>query len=107
MKKVGFSFAFILFFSPFYFLQMLGEDARLFFTFSKEQKVDYLLDLTQKRVDEMTDNPSSEVGNRYTKHFQDLEGLSGQVSDKSAVVQRIEEASLRTSRARGCYTAQT
>lgn len=81
--------------SPLYFLQTWGEDAKLFFTFSKDQKVDYLLSLTQKRVDEMGISPSSQIGNRYDKHFQDLESLSSQVSDKVAVVQKIEDASLR------------
>ncbi len=81
--------------SPLYFLQTWGENVKLFFTFSKDQKIDYLLELTQKRVDEMEVSPTAQIGNRYEKHFQDLEDLSSQVPDKSEVVQRIKDASLR------------
>lgn len=81
--------------SGLYFLQTWGENIKLFLTFSKDRKIDYLLDLTQRRVDEMTLDASSKVGDRYAEHFQDLENLSSQVPDKSEVVQRIKEASLR------------
>ncbi len=81
--------------SGLYFLQVLGENVKLFFTFSKDEKVDYLLTLTQRRVDEFSVNPSAQVGDRYTQHFQELESLSSQASDKNTVAQRIEDASLR------------
>lgn len=80
--------------SGLYFLQTWGEDLKLFFTFSKDQKISYLLSLTQRRVDEMAIDPSAKISERYAQHFQDLSDLSSQVSDKSAVVEKIKDASL-------------
>ncbi|MGD0522951.1 MAG: DUF5667 domain-containing protein [Candidatus Microgenomates bacterium] len=80
--------------SGLYFLQMWGENVKLAFTFSKDQKVSYLLSLTQRRVDEMAISPSFQISDRYTAHFQDLENLAPQVSDKDQVVEKIKDASL-------------
>lgn len=81
--------------SPLYFLQTLGENAKLYFTFSRNHKIEYLLTLTQKRVNEMAADPSTQIADRYAKHFQDLEALSSQVTDKTAVSVRIKDTSLK------------
>ena len=81
--------------SPFYFLQTLGESVRLFFTFSKDQKIDYLLELTDRRVSELADTASPAVATHYEDTFKQLNELSTQVSDTQVAVDKIKEASLR------------
>ncbi len=81
--------------SKLYFLQTFGESVRLFFTFSKEQKIDYLLQLTERRVEEIGDTPSPAVTGRYEEHFQKLNELSGQAQNREQAAERIREASLR------------
>ncbi len=81
--------------SKLYFLQSWGESIKLFFTFSKEQKLNYLLQLTEKRVDEMNSVPSSDIADRYKEHFRQLEKLTTQTQNKQTVVEKIKETSLR------------
>lgn len=81
--------------SPFYFLQTWGESVKLFFTQSPEQKLNYLLDLSDRRVGEMKDTPSSQVASRYAEHFGQLNELSNQVDGKERAVENIKAASLR------------
>ncbi len=80
--------------SRFYFLQTWREQIKLLFTFSKEQKVDYLLELTERRAKEMADNPSPTVGNRYEDHYQQLNELTSKLQNKQQISERIRETSL-------------
>lgn len=81
--------------SRFYFLQSWGESIKLFLTFSKEKKIDYLIKLSDKRVEELNNNPLPAVANRYQEHSAQIEQLAIQVKDKSNVIEKIKEASLR------------
>jgi hypothetical protein len=81
--------------SKLYFLQTFGESVRLFFTFSKEEKLNYLLQLTERRVEEIEDTPSPAVVSRYEEHFQKLNELSSQAQNREQAAERIREASLR------------
>jgi hypothetical protein len=80
--------------SRFYFLQTWGEQIKLFFTRSSEQKLNYLLELTERRVDEMADNPSLVVTNRYEGHFKQLNELATQVQNKEQAAEKIRETNL-------------
>jgi hypothetical protein len=80
--------------SPFYFLQIWGESIKLLLTNSSEQKINYLLELTDRRVDEIANNPSLTIINRYEKHFEQLDKLTTQIQDKVRVTERIKETSL-------------
>ncbi len=75
--------------SKLYFLQSWGETLRLFLTFSKEEKINYLLKLTDRRVSEMADIPTSQIGNRYEEHFRELNQLANQ-----GTAAKIRETSL-------------
>lgn len=81
--------------SKLYFLQSWGESINLFFNFSKDAKLDYLLKLTDKRVNEISNNPSSTSINRYNDHFDQITQLAGEVPDKNQATEKIKEASLR------------
>lgn len=81
--------------SRFYFLASWSESVKYFFTFSKEQKINYLLELTDKRVEEMRTDPSPASFTRYQEHFQQLGELTAQVSDKQPVTEKIKNTSLR------------
>lgn len=88
--------------SRFYFVQNLFEDIRLFFTFSKEKKVDYLLDLADRRVEEIQDNTDlkqkkiNSITNRYTNHFKKMERITEKLKQKKqeGAVEKIKEANL-------------
>lgn len=80
--------------SRFYFLQVWGESAKLFLIRSPEEKINYLLELTNQRVVELQTSPSKQVSNRYEKHFENLGTLTPQVSNKKQVSEKITEASL-------------
>lgn len=80
--------------SPLYFLQTWGESVKLFFIRSPEQKIKYLLELTDRRVDELKNNPSKQVSNRYEEHFRQLSVLVPQLSNKDRASEKIKEASL-------------
>ena len=81
--------------SKLYFLQPALESVKLFFTFSKEAKTDYLLQLTDRRTDEMALEQSTSTVNRYQANFAKLEKLATTVKDSERVVEKIKEASLR------------
>ena len=81
--------------SKLYFLQPVLESARLFFTFSKEEKTDYLLQLTERRVEEMTQKQSTTTVDRYQLNFAKLEKLVTEVKNPEQVVEKIKEVSLR------------
>jgi len=91
------SFGFFKPSSKLYFLQPTFESVRLFFTFSKQAKIDYLFDLAERRTDEMNIAPSAKTSERYTQHFQRLEEIIGQIENKEQkerVAEKIKEASL-------------
>lgn len=81
--------------SKFYFLQTWQENIRLSLNFSKEKKLDYLLTLTEKRVEEMEGAPTPAVTRLYEKHYQSLDKLANQMENKEVVAERIRENSLR------------
>jgi hypothetical protein len=81
--------------SKLYFIQPILESIELFFTFSKEAKIDYLIQLTDRRVEEMNTVPSIKITNRYNGHFERLEKLAAQVQNKKQIVEKIKEVSLR------------
>jgi hypothetical protein len=81
--------------SRFYFLQTLGEEIKLLFTFSKELKVEYLLQLTDKKVNEISSYPTSPALESYKNNVNKLSQLAGQVENKEGATGRIEEANLR------------
>jgi len=80
--------------SKFYFLQSWGEQIKYFLTRSPEQKLSYLLTLTERRVDEMENNPSAAVTSRYENHYQELNNLTNKMQNKQQATERIKEASL-------------
>ncbi|HLE49433.1 MAG TPA: DUF5667 domain-containing protein [Patescibacteria group bacterium] len=81
--------------SRFYFLQTWGEEVRLLLTFSKDNKIDYLLTLTEKRVDEISSYPSSSVLQRYDSNVNKLSRIAEQVENKEDAVEKIKGANLR------------
>ena len=80
--------------SKIYFLQSWGESIQLWLTFSKEQKIEYLFKLTERRMSEFNNTPTSAVANRYEDHYRQLGVLSAQVPDKEQVTERIKTSSL-------------
>ncbi len=74
-----------------------SESIRILFTFSQEAKAEYLIELTDRRVEEMEIASSNKIANRYVKHFQQLETISGKVSKEKQeqIATQIKEASLR------------
>lgn len=86
--------------SKLYFLQQWGEGVRMFFTFSKEAKLDYLLTLTDKRAKEINTSASDsnavkKLANDYTNNYNQAEKIATEVSGKENAVKKIEEANLR------------
>lgn len=81
--------------SRLYFLQSWGESVRMFFTFSREAKINYLIALSDRRVEEMQTAPTAAVAGRYQKHFESLDDLATQVKDQEGAAEKIREASLR------------
>lgn len=83
--------------SKMYFIQPALESIRMSFTFSKQAKVDYLLELADRRTEEMGIAPSSKIVKGYTEHFVQLEKIVGEIPEenKNQVVEKIKEASLR------------
>lgn len=80
--------------SKFYFLQTWGEQIKYFFIRSPEQKLNYLLALTERRIEEMESNPSVTVSNRYENHYQELNGLTNKMQNKQQATERIRETNL-------------
>jgi hypothetical protein len=81
--------------SKFYFLQTWLENIQLSLKFSSENKLNYLLTLTDKRVEEMKDSSSPTIIKLYENHYQYLDKLSEQMENKEEISQRIRENSLR------------
>lgn len=83
--------------SRMYFIQPISESIRMFFTFSKQAKMDYLLELADRRTEEMNIAPSSKIVRGYTEHFAQLEKMVEEIPEmnKNQVVEKIKEASLR------------
>lgn len=81
--------------SGLYFLQTWEEQIELFFNRSSEQKLNYLLELTERRVDEMVDSPSPAVTDRYENHYLQLSQLTSEMQNRHQVTERIRETSLR------------
>jgi hypothetical protein len=80
--------------SRFYFLQTWGEEIRLFFTRSTEQKIAYLTTLTIKRVEEMQKSPSFIVADRYENHYRKLGQLVKDTENKDLASKNIREANI-------------
>lgn len=87
--------------SNLYFLKTAGESERLALTFSNDGKVDYLLQLADRRVDELKSYPEmasgsvGKVAERYDEHFARLEQLENELTDKAQASEKMREASLR------------
>ncbi len=81
--------------SRFYFLQSWGESARLLLAFSNEKKTDYLVELTDRRVNEIKDAPLEKVADRYQDHYRKLDELSAEAKDKEQVAEKIKKLNLR------------
>jgi len=83
--------------SKLYFLQPALESVRLFFTFSKEAKTDYLIELADRRTEEINISPSIKIANRYSDHFDQLEKIVEKTSEdkKEQVTEKIKESNLR------------
>ncbi len=81
--------------SKFYFLQNWGESIMLFLNFSKESKLDYLLALTERRLDEIKDVPSQAVADHYEENFSQLKEIASQLQNAHDALEKIKEASLR------------
>lgn len=81
--------------SRLYFLQTWSENVQISLRFSNQNKLEYVLRLTDKRVEEMKESPSPEVIRLYEKHYQYLDRLSSSMENKEEVIKRIKENSLR------------
>ncbi len=83
--------------SAFYFVQKWGEEIRLFFTFSAQNKIEYLLRLSDRRVAEIQKAPANpaRATERYQEHFQDMERLMGDAENPAALTLKIREYSIQ------------
>lgn len=81
--------------SKLYFLQTLGESVKLYFTRGPQQKFDYLLGLTERRVDEAKLSADSQVLSRYQSQMNEAATLAADLPGRDTAVQRITDASLR------------
>lgn len=85
--------------SQFYFLQILGENLKLIFTFSNQAKIAYLTTLTNRRVEEIKVNSSNsqvlkQIANRYVNHYKNLSSLANKAADRQRVIGTIETINL-------------
>lgn len=86
--------------SSFYFLQSWKESMGLFFSFSKENKLEYLQGLNDKRMSELQYDSNNnekvvvELAKKYEENYQKIEKLAPDVKDKSQVAERIQINSL-------------
>lgn len=80
-----------------YFFQPILESIKMFFIFSQEAKADYLLELTNRRTEEMNIAPSNKIAERYAEHFNQLEKIAEKTPEdnKDQTVEKIKETSLR------------
>lgn len=81
--------------SKLYFLQTLGESVKLYFTRDPQQKFDYLLTLTERRVDEAKLSASNQVLSHYQGQINEAASLAAGLPGRDAAVQKITDASLR------------
>lgn len=81
--------------SRLYFLQTWIENVQILLRFSNQNKLEYVLGLTDKRVEEMKESPSPEAIRLYEKHYQYLDRLSSLMENKEEVIKRIKENSLQ------------
>lgn len=86
--------------STFYFLQSWKESLGLFFSFSKESKLDYLEELNNKRINELQSYGNNDaqttrmlVG-KYENNYKKMELLVPEVQNKEQVAERIETNSV-------------
>lgn len=86
--------------SSFYFLQSWKESIGLFFSFSKESKLNYLQELNNKRISELQDYGSSDaqvaetLASKYEINYQKIAVLVPEVQNKDQVAEKIESNSL-------------
>lgn len=85
--------------SRFYFLQSWGESIRLFFTFSPEAKLNYAIDLADRRAEEINSSASdsaavAKLSEKYIADINQAEKISTQVEDKTQAAEKIKEANL-------------
>lgn len=80
--------------SRFYFLQTWKENIVLSLKLSKESKFEYLLTLTEKRVEDMEEFSNPAITRLYEKHYQYLDRLAAQMENKEEVTAKIRENSL-------------
>ncbi len=82
--------------SKLFFIQPALESINLFFNFSKESKINYLIKLTARRTEEMNIAPSEAVANRYVNHFQELEKITKKISQEKQkqITEKIKETNL-------------
>jgi hypothetical protein len=84
--------------SSFYFMQGWGESVRYFFTISADNKITYLLELSQRRVDEIgNDNNSAQITKltgQYQSIYQKLQQLA-ENEKNSDLVYKIQSNSTR------------
>lgn len=86
--------------SPLYFLQSWGESVQLFFSFSKESKLNYLSHLNDKRILELQTYAGSdaqlagELANQYESNYQKIEVLANEASDESQTADKVESKNL-------------
>ncbi len=85
--------------SPVYFLQNWGESIRYFFTFGNDNKINYLIELSDRRIDEIKSiNDQALIDKliaKYEDNYSTMEKLADQVDDKVAVSQKIQDLSTR------------
>jgi hypothetical protein len=86
--------------SSLFFLQSWGESIRLFFTFSKESKLNYLSHLNDKRISELQAYGSKNaqtaemLAKKYEDNYKKIEALAPQGQDKSQIAEKIESNSI-------------
>ena len=88
--------------SNFYFLQSWGEIIRLFFTFSKEGKIDYLIQLTDRRAEEISNNAldldkeeMEKIIERYQDHFIEIKNISSEeIENKNQISQKVRRTNI-------------
>jgi len=86
--------------SSFYFLQSWKESIGLFFSFSKESKLNYLDELNNKRISELQDYGSNDaqtaemLAKKYEDNYQKIGALAAEVTDKTQIAEKIESNSL-------------
>lgn len=86
--------------SSFYFVQSWKEYLKLFFSFSKESKLNYLEELNNKRISELYSygkinvQTAEMLANKYSNNYKKIETLALEVQDKSQLAEKIENNSL-------------